>query len=161
LASGLWDNVLEATAEAARVARQLAQRGTDASLAGWFVGVMFFLVIGRALGRVDAALGILRGFLSAVPAGKAIALSAAILLGAAAAAGYAPQALEMLMASPAAEALEPLAVGLRIYLGESPLVAQEILEVGNDIAQHIRVMRVGFEDVTIRVVAPPEGRHTQ
>lgn len=36
---------------------------------------------------------------------------------------------------------EPLIVGLRIYLGESPVVAQEVLEVGKDVAQRIREMQ--------------------
>jgi hypothetical protein len=34
--------------------------------------------------------------------------------------------------------LEPLIVGLQIYLNESPRAPQEILEVGQDVAQRIR-----------------------
>lgn len=56
----------------------------------------------------------------------------------AAAAGHSRQALQALMASVGAAALEPLSVGLRVFLGEKPLVAQEILEIGQDVAQRIR-----------------------
>jgi Flp pilus assembly protein TadD len=65
--------------------------------------------------------------------GKAIEL-----LTEAAAAGHAPAALEKLSASSGAQALEPLAVGLRIFMGETPPVAKEIVEVGQDVAQRIR-----------------------
>jgi len=60
------------------------------------------------------------------------------LLTGAAAAGYARAALEKLSASSGAQALEPLSVGLRIYMGETPRVAKEIVEVGQDVAQRIR-----------------------
>jgi len=60
------------------------------------------------------------------------------LLTGAAAAGHAPAALDKLTASSGAQALEPLAVGLRIYMGETPTVAKEILEVAQDVAQRIR-----------------------
>lgn len=63
------------------------------------------------------------------------------LLTGAAAGGYAPAALEKLTASSGAQALEPLAVGLRIYMGETPAVAKEILEVAQDVAQRMRERR--------------------
>jgi tetratricopeptide (TPR) repeat protein len=56
----------------------------------------------------------------------------------AAAAGYAREALDLLQSSKGAVALEPLLVGLRIYLGEAPQVAKEILEIGKDVAERIR-----------------------
>ena len=52
------------------------------------------------------------------------------------AAGYAKEALSVLEEFPQAE-LEPLVVGVQIFLGESPRTAQEILEVGKDVAQRI------------------------
>jgi hypothetical protein len=55
-----------------------------------------------------------------------------------AAAGQAATLLQLVSKSDAAPQLEPLIVGLRIFLGESPLVAQEILEIGQDVAQRIR-----------------------
>jgi hypothetical protein len=66
------------------------------------------------------------------------------LLTGAAAAGHASAALEKLTASSGAQALEPLAVGLRIYMGETPAVAKEILEVGQDVAQRIRERQKGI-----------------
>ncbi len=71
------------------------------------------------------------------------------------------EALEMLSECPAVAAPEPLTVGLRIYLGESPLVAQEILEVGKDVAQRIREMRAAFEKAAIPSTAPPAPHHIQ
>jgi tetratricopeptide (TPR) repeat protein len=56
----------------------------------------------------------------------------------AAAAGYAREGLDLLQNSKGAVALEPLLVGLRIYLGEAPQVAKEILEIGKDVAERIR-----------------------
>ena len=56
----------------------------------------------------------------------------------AAAAGHAREGLELLQASKGAAAVEPLLVGLRIYLGETPQVAKEILEIGCDVAERIR-----------------------
>src|SRR3990172_2940199 len=59
----------------------------------------------------------------------------------AAAAGYAREALELLQSSKSAGVLEPLLVGLRIYLGETPQLAKEILEIGKDVAEKIRGFR--------------------
>ena len=56
----------------------------------------------------------------------------------AAAAGHAKEALRTVTNSAAALALEPLIVGLRLFLGEKPRVAKEILEVGQDVADRIR-----------------------
>ena len=56
----------------------------------------------------------------------------------AAASGQAEAAHAAVASSKGAPALEPLLVGLRIYLGETPLVAKEILEIGRDVAERIR-----------------------
>ena len=56
----------------------------------------------------------------------------------AAVAGYAKEALRTVTNSAAASALEPLIVGLRLFLGEKPRVAKEILEVAQDVADRIR-----------------------
>jgi hypothetical protein len=34
--------------------------------------------------------------------------------------------------------LEPLLIGLRVYLGEAPRMAKEILEIAQDVAERIR-----------------------
>jgi tetratricopeptide (TPR) repeat protein len=56
----------------------------------------------------------------------------------AAAAGWANKALEALKGCQGATALEPLMVGLEIYLDKTPVVAKEILEIGHDVAERIR-----------------------
>ena len=55
-----------------------------------------------------------------------------------AAAGHARKLLDLVTETPAADPLEPLLIGLRVSLGEAPTVAQEILEVGTDVAERIR-----------------------
>jgi tetratricopeptide (TPR) repeat protein len=55
----------------------------------------------------------------------------------AAAAGYPEEALKVLQNTPWASHLEPLVAGLQICLGEEPTIAQEILEVGRDVAKRI------------------------
>ena len=56
----------------------------------------------------------------------------------AASTGYASDVLRILRESKGKTALEPLEVGLRKFLKESPLTAQEISEVANDVAERIR-----------------------
>ena len=55
----------------------------------------------------------------------------------AASAGYASEVLRILNESKGKTALEPLEVGLRKFLKESPLTAQEISEVASDVAERI------------------------
>ena len=62
-----------------------------------------------------------------------------------AATGRAVKILEIVRASASATELEPLIVGLQIYLGEQPLVAQEILEIGQDVAQRIREQHLDIQ----------------
>ncbi len=59
-----------------------------------------------------------------------------------AATGFAEEALQNLLDSRGAGALEPLAVGLQIFLGQDPKRAQEVLEIGQDVAKHIRQRQV-------------------
>lgn len=56
---------------------------------------------------------------------------------AAAAAGFAKDALAAIEKSNGATSLEPLSVGLQIYLGGAPVVAKEIFEIGQDVAERI------------------------
>jgi Flp pilus assembly protein TadD len=56
----------------------------------------------------------------------------------AASAGQTEAAIKALVGSRGAAVLEPLIVGLRLFLGESPQVAKEILEIGKDVAERIR-----------------------
>ncbi len=54
-----------------------------------------------------------------------------------AARGVASQALKLLSESPSAKELEPLIVGMRLFLGENIKVAEEIKEIGLDVAKRI------------------------
>jgi len=58
-----------------------------------------------------------------------------------AAAGYAEQALDILTNSPSVKHVEPLVVGLKLYLGEKIKVAVEIREVANDVVKRIEELR--------------------
>jgi tetratricopeptide (TPR) repeat protein len=66
----------------------------------------------------------------------------------ASAAGYTSQSLTILNESIAATKLLPLIIGLRIFLGEErPLVAQEIFEIGKDVADRIRTKQAELAKV--------------
>jgi tetratricopeptide (TPR) repeat protein len=71
-----------------------------------------------------------------------------------AAAGYATDVLKIVGESKVVLELEPLVIGLQIFLSEQPLVAQEILEIGQDVAQRIREKQQALQDVEI-VEMPP------
>jgi tetratricopeptide (TPR) repeat protein len=71
-----------------------------------------------------------------------------------AATGHAARVLQMVSESKIASDLEPLVVGLQIFLGEEPLVAQEILEIGQDVAQRIREKQQALQEVDIVEVTP-------
>ena len=55
-----------------------------------------------------------------------------------AAAGFAKESLAILDNSPSSKYLEPMLVGLRLYLGDDVKTAVEILEVAKDVADRIR-----------------------
>ncbi len=65
-----------------------------------------------------------------------------------AAVGAAEEALQILERYEGVDSFEPLATGLQIYLGQSPQKAQEILEIGKDVAQHIRKRQVELAEGT-------------
>lgn len=56
----------------------------------------------------------------------------------AATAGYAGRVIMILEQHPDIQVLEPIVVGLKIFLGEEILTAQEIKEIGEDVAKRIR-----------------------
>jgi len=58
-----------------------------------------------------------------------------------AAAGYGREALKILVGVPSVEILEPLVVGLRMYLGEDVKAAAEIMEVGKDVVKRIEQLK--------------------
>jgi tetratricopeptide (TPR) repeat protein len=55
-----------------------------------------------------------------------------------AARGFARESIKILQDSPSAKVLEPLVVGLRLFIGEDVQVATEIVEIGKDVAERIR-----------------------
>ena len=65
----------------------------------------------------------------------------------AAASDYAEESLRILERHLDKPALEPLIVGLKIFLGEKVRTAQEIMEVGEDVAKRIRERMAALQDV--------------
>jgi len=64
-----------------------------------------------------------------------------------AARGYAKNALEILQDSPSAKILEPLVVGLRLFIGEDVQVATEIVEIGKDVAERIQKRQKEIQEI--------------
>jgi ABC-type iron transport system FetAB ATPase subunit len=89
-------------------------------------------------GKWEGALALARPFVDAADGEKEVVREVIDFLICASAAGYAKEALALVTQSKVAANLEPLIVGLKIFLGERPLVAQEIFEVGQDVAERIR-----------------------
>jgi tetratricopeptide (TPR) repeat protein len=67
-----------------------------------------------------------------------------------AACGQAKEALDLLVNSPAAKHLEPLIVGLKLFLGEEVRAAMEILEVAKDVVKRIEEQKQLQETATTR-----------
>ena len=64
-----------------------------------------------------------------------------------AASGYEKEVLEIVRDSASAEILEPLVVGLRLFVGEDVKVAAEIMEVGKDVVKRIEQQREELEAI--------------
>jgi tetratricopeptide (TPR) repeat protein/ABC-type iron transport system FetAB ATPase subunit len=74
-----------------------------------------------------------------------------------AARGEARGALQVLLESPSRDQLEPLAVGIRLFLGEDVNVAVEIKEIGSDVARRIQQRR----DALRAALLPPQPVETR
>ncbi len=96
------------------------------------------------VGKCDEALGAARRYLGDAECVNRTTEDAVDLFANLAAAGSGREALRVLVESPSAEVLEPLIVGLRLFLGEDVKVAAEILEVGKDVAKRIEQRREGL-----------------
>jgi len=68
-----------------------------------------------------------------------------------AASGYAEEVLASLGKNSGASILEPLVAGLQIFLGQEPVIAQEILEVGRDVAKRIELRKQKISPVSAEV----------
>jgi tetratricopeptide (TPR) repeat protein len=128
----LGSNLTEALPRAERWAREAAAKDPRERTAEALVLVL------AAEGKWPDALQTMRPVADATATSKEAVQRATEFVIQAASAGHARAAVEMLTASKGAEALEPLIIGLRIYLGEAPQVAKEILEIGHDVAERIR-----------------------
>ena len=62
-----------------------------------------------------------------------------------AATGHSSEGLRILQDAPSVDLLEPLVVGLRLYLGENVKAAAEIMEVAKDVVQRIDERRVELD----------------
>lgn len=72
------------------------------------------------------------------------------------AAGGGKQALDMLINSTLAAKVEPLIVGIKLYLGEELQVATEILEIAKDVRGRIQSMRDKIDDrKKVKMIAKP------
>jgi tetratricopeptide (TPR) repeat protein len=119
-----------------------AREAVDKKADDWNTLHTLITILG-ARGKWKEALELAPPLLAAAATEEEAVRDATDFLISAAAAGYAKEALKLVTESKAADALEPLAVGLRIFLNERPYVAQEIFEVGQDVAQRIRELQQG------------------
>ena len=90
------------------------------------------------LGKVDEALEYAGGYLKDTENVQNTIDDAIDLFVALAAEDYGKEALEVLRESASAKILEPLLVGLRMYVGEDVKAAAEIMEVGKDVVKRIQ-----------------------
>lgn len=109
----------------------------------WRYQLIFASILG-SMGKWTEALDAASQFLNHAEAIEEAVGDLIEIFIAAAAAGYAEEALGVLTKIPDASALEPLVVGLEIFLGNQPSTAQEILEVGHDVAKRIEDRRKGL-----------------
>ena len=99
-------------------------------------------IIQCALGNLQDALNTAEKYLADENAvGQTIDEATNLLFVELAARGEAAGALRVLIDSPSCGQLEPLVVGIRIFLGEDVKVAAEIKEIGLDVAQRIEQRR--------------------
>ncbi len=94
-----------------------------------------------AIGRWKHAIDIASRFLTHSAHPKSLVGQVTDFFINAAASGYAKEVLTSLRKGPGASMLEPLVAGLQIFLGEEPVIAQEILEVGRDVAKRIETRK--------------------
>lgn len=74
--------------------------------------------------------------------------------------GCGKQALEMLVKSPVVGKMEPLIVGIKLYLVEEIQVATEILEIAKDVKERIQSMRnkIDEREKVNKVAKPGRGK---
>ena len=98
-----------------------------------------------ALGKEDKALEFAGKYLKDVEAVKKSIDDSVNLFSGFAARGLAKKALEVLEKSDSVKMLEPLVVGLRLYIGEDVKAALEIMEVAKDVVKRIEETKKQIE----------------
>jgi len=116
--------------EAYRKAIELEPGGSDA-----VAGLIGLLV--EELGRAEEGLEELRQYLEESEKIEKDVDGAITVVVGLAGAGYAQEALKILDDSASSGILEPLVVGLRMYMGDDVHVATEIMEIGKDVVKRI------------------------
>jgi len=104
------------------------------------------ILLWEKVGRPEEALELLRQCLEKTEVVKGDVNGTTDLFVWLAAGGYGREALNILKDSPSAEILEPLVVGLRMYVGEDVKAAAEIMEVGKDVVKRIEERRQEMQD---------------
>jgi len=112
--------------------RAIKMRPEDANTQGTLASILV------ARGKMDEALEHARGYLKDRETVEETIDDGIDLFVGIAAMGYGREGLEVLRESPSAEILEPLVVGLRLYIGEGVKAAAEIMEVGKDVVKRIK-----------------------
>jgi tetratricopeptide (TPR) repeat protein len=103
----------------------------------WVIQDTYLNILG-ANGEWQDALKLAPTFIAAASTDRSAIARVTNFIIAAASAGYAQTALQLIQESPAADKLEALSVGLQVFLNQKPIVAKEIYEIGSDVAQQIR-----------------------
>jgi tetratricopeptide (TPR) repeat protein len=136
LNNAAWAMYQIGTGALLRLAERVARRALGDDSKHWHALHTLVMILGK-LDRWKEAIGLSRELIDAVGRGESSVEDLTDFIIEAAANGYAEEALELLRKSSAAAALEPLIVGLDLYLAKDPVVAQEILEVAKDVCKRI------------------------
>jgi tetratricopeptide (TPR) repeat protein len=107
----------------------------------WWVAHTLAAILG-AQGKWEESLDVAPMFLDATADNESAVGDATDFIISAAANGNAKSALDLVLGSKGAGALEPLILGLKLFLGETEYKAPEIVEIGRDVAQRIRERQV-------------------
>jgi len=99
------------------------------------------VLLSEKLGRPKEALQLLRDYFKNAKLVEKDLDDAIKLTLSLAAAGYGQETVEILRDSDSAKLLEPLVVGLQLYVGEDVKAAAEIMEVANDVVKRIEKRR--------------------
>lgn len=106
----------------------------------WIAGQILAGILG-AQSKWKDALEISRVFLDAAASEREAIKPATEFIVSAASEGHAQAALDIVVDSKGVQALEPLVVGLKLFLGDVEYKAKEIVEIGQDVEQRIRELQ--------------------